>query len=369
MRIAYVNAYFQSNHTGGGHVHMGQFMANAIALGNEIWTYPYHGYPGSYTIPITRINHIKTMRQMDVLYVRLESRFPEICRWSLPPRRLLYGFPLVVWEFNTIPNDALFRGDSDERIRKVIQFLRHYGRGCDLAVCVTRAAADYVRDELGIQRILIVPNGSDPELFRPDVQPVKRMQPFRDSINVVWIGSAQIKYHDFDLLRDTANSMWDREEGGRINFHIIGPNLVGAMSNMPPNVYYWGAENYSRLPNWLSAMDIGLFITQGGTSAYGSPLKVFDYMASGLAVVSTLHPSVSDLFGELGQSDLMVPQGDSKLLADKLVALASDRERIRHLGQAGRQLIINHYNWKRAVQDTMNEIEIILRDHRKTKQL
>jgi glycosyltransferase involved in cell wall biosynthesis len=344
---------------------MEQFVRNAVALGHEVWAYPNNRYSEARIIPTTRFAHIRRMRQMDALYVRLESRSPELCGWSLPPRRLLYNFPLVVWEFNTIPDDATFRGESAHSIKKVVDTLRHYGRGCDLAICVAPVVADYVQEKLGIMRTLIVPNGSDPELFSPDIQPVKRMQPFRDAVNIVWIGSAGIKYHDFDLLQDTANLIWERGKGGQVNFHIIGPNLIGAMAYMPPNVYYWGAETYQKLPSWLSAMDIGLYITRGGTSVYGSPLKVFDYMASGLAIVSTTHPFVGDLFDQLKQCDLMVPSGDANALADVLINLISDRERMQRQGSAGRKLVIDHYNWRRAVQDSVNEMETILKGRKR----
>jgi glycosyltransferase involved in cell wall biosynthesis len=193
------------------------------------------------------------------------------------------------------------------------------------------------------------------------------MRPFREKTNNVWIGSAQIGYHDFDTLRETASILWARDKESRLAFHIIGPDLVGVMADMPPNVHYWGAEEYQKLPRWLSAMNIGLYVTRGGTSAYGSPLKVFDYMASGLTVVSTSHPAVADLFGQLEQPDLMVSPGDSESLANILSGLASDRERTRRLGQAGRQLIVKQYNWRRAVRDTMNGIEVVLRERRREK--
>lgn len=348
---------------------MGQFVANATALGHEVWAYPNNQYPEAHIIPTARLAHIKTMRQMDVLYIRLENRSPQICTWSLPPRRLLYGFPLVVWEFNTIPDDASFRGESQESINKMADFLKYYGRGCDLAVCVAEGTEKYVRERLDIRRTLVVPNGSDPQLFNPEVQSVKRMQPFRDAVNIVWIGSAGIKYHDFDTLKEAANLLWGRGQGDHLNFHIIGSNLVGAMSDMPPNVYYWGAEEYQKLPHWLAAMDIGLYITQAGPSAHGSPLKVFDYMSSGLAVVSTAHPSIRELFDQLGQPDLMVPTEDSNRLADTLIQLASDKDRIRRQGQAGRQLVVDHYNWRRAVKDTMDELEkLLLERHQLKKQ-
>ena len=362
MRIAYVNANFQQNHTGGGHVHMGQFVTNASALGHEIWTYSNAEYPEARIIPSSRLNHICTMRRMDALYIRLENRFPEICKWSLPPRRWLYQFPLVVWEFNTIPDDASFRGESENGILKIVRQLNHYGRGCDLAICVAPAAAKYVQDKIGIQKTLIVPNGSDPILFNPDVVPVSRMSPFKNTFNIVWIGSAKEKYHDFETMKETAKIIGDQEGFKHINFHIIGPDLKFMMADMSPNVFYWGAEDYKKLPNWLAAMDIGLYVTKGGHSVFGSPLKVFDYLASGLTVVSTTHPAVRDLFDQLNQIDLMVQPGDSKALANVLIKLANDKPRVHHQGLAGRQLIVNRYNWRQAVQDTLIEMETILKE-------
>jgi glycosyltransferase involved in cell wall biosynthesis len=136
------------------------------------------------------------------------------------------------------------------------------------------------------------------------------------------------------------------------------------MADMTPNVYYWGAEYYEKLPNWLAGMDVGLSLYRPSFADYGSPLKVFDYFASGLAVVSTPHPVVKNLFDELGQSEKIVTSGNARRLADILIGFSSDKERVKRQGLAGRQLVINHYNWKRAVQDTMNEIENILAEKR-----
>ena len=362
MRIAYVNTYFQSNHTGGGHVHMGQFVANAVALGHEVWAYPSSKFPEAHTIPITHYRHIKTMRQMDALYVRLEHKPPEVCSWALPPRRSLYGFPLVIWEFNTIPDEGLMRGEPGGDIQKSTEYLRHYGKGCDLAICMTNSLGEYVQTNYGINRVLIVPNGSDPDLFRPDLPSVKRMAPYQDKFNVVWIGSAKIAYHDFEMMRNAAQLLWDRGEGNLINFHIIGPGLASEMADMPPNVFYWGAETYERIPNWLAGMDVGLSLYHPGPADVATPLKVFDYLACGLPVLSTPQPFMNNLSRDLDQSDLIISSGDSEALARKLIDLASDLERVKRLGLAGRQLVVERYNWRRAVQDTMDEMKTILKE-------
>lgn len=363
MRIAYLNTYFQRNHTGGGHVHMGQFIANASALGHEIWTNRRGRHPDAHAIPTSRLGHIRTMWRMDALYVRVESSFPKVCSWSMFPRRLLYGFPVVAWEFNTVPEHALLCGRPDKDVKRTMESFKHYGRGCDLAVCMTQRLGEQVRDRFGIQRVLVVPNGSDPGLFRPDVPVVNRMRQFLNKFNVAWIGTGKEPWHDFEMIGEVARLLCEADSGKNIVFHMIGPDVAGVMANMPPNVFYWGAESYKKLPGWLSGMHVGLSLyRQSPATDDATPLKVFDYMASGLTVVSTPLPFMKELFSRLGQSDLIVPPGDSKLLANVLIGLASDRERVRHQGQAGRRLVIEHYNWRRAVQDTMNEMEKILRE-------
>lgn len=360
MRLAYLNTNYKNQHTGGGPVHMGQFIENALQQGHEVWGYANTRHPGVRRIPEERWQHIRTMRQMDVLYVRIEGGLPSEGRWALPPRRLLYGFPVVAWEFNTSPEYGYQRGQSQAVVSRVLSAFQRYGKGCDLAVCVTHKLADYVHNTLGISNTLVVPNGSDPELFRPDAPIAQRMLPFQGQFNVVWIGSGKERWHDFEMLRDAARILSRDNADKKINFHVIGPDITGVMADMPGNVYYWGAEYYPQLPQWLSAMDVGLSLYQPGPAEFNSPLKVFDYLSSGLAVISTPSPFIHGLFEELAQPDMVVPHGDSSRLAALLVALASDRQYVRAQGMKGRQRVMDYYNWKRAVHDTMDAIEALL---------
>jgi glycosyltransferase involved in cell wall biosynthesis len=103
-----------------------------------------------------------------------------------------------------------------------------------------------------------------------------------------------------------------------------------------------------------------LNVYRPGPADYSSPLKVFDYMASGLTVVSTEQPQAREIFEKLGQLDLLVPSDRPDALADKLRMLAADRERVRKQGAAGRQLVIGHYNWSRATKDTFAELAKLL---------
>jgi glycosyltransferase involved in cell wall biosynthesis len=137
------------------------------------------------------------------------------------------------------------------------------------------------------------------------------------------------------------------------------------MGEMPPNVNYYGGEKYDLLPRWLVAMDVGLCLYHPGPADHSTPLKLFDYMASGLTVVSNDQPFVRELFNQLGQPDLIAPPRDADALARILLSLASDRDRVRQLGQAGRRLVVGYYNWRRAVADTFEEIALLMREKKK----
>ena len=361
MRVAYTNAPYRRNGTDAGNAHIRQFIACTVALGHELWLWEGEPNAVARSVPPTRLGRLKALRRMDVVFTRIDDRPPESSKWALLPYRQLISSPLMVWEFNTVPEFGELLGRSDKDVQSAIEAFRYYGRGCDLATCVTTELAAYVRERLGIRRVLVVPNGSDPHLFRPDQEPVSRIQRNPQQLNVVWVGSAHLAWNNFDLLRDAARILWEQGEGSQIAFHIIGQDFR-FMADMPPNVHYYGRQSYDTMPHWLACMDVGLCLYRPGAAHFGSPVKLFDYMSSGLMVVGTFHPQIRDVFNQLDQPDLLVPHDDPVALADVLTRVARDPQRIRRQGQAGRQLVLNYYNWQRAVRDTFREIEILLEE-------
>jgi glycosyltransferase involved in cell wall biosynthesis len=364
MRLAYANARFRSDAHDGANAHVRQFVQNTVALGHEVWMWPGICHPLAKALPSGRLARTMKLRDMELIYVRVEHDLPNPCTWTLGPTRKMLGNPLMVWEFNTVPEYGEYRKLSAAQVQKNIEGFRHFGKGCDLAVCVSGHLADYVKKNLGIRRTLIVPNGSDPDLYTPAAPPVKRVPKGPDVFNVLWIGSAYVAWHNFKLLGDAAQILWERGNPQNVLFHLIGQGM-NQMRDMPPNVHYYGVEDYEKLPQWMSSMDVGLCLYRPGPADYSSPLKVFDYMSSGLAVVATAQPQVRDLFTELGQTDMLMSPDDAKLLADTLEKLAGDRSRVADMGRRSRELSVQKYTWRRAVTDTFAEIQKIAGEKQK----
>jgi glycosyltransferase involved in cell wall biosynthesis len=358
MRVVYTNAYYRKNGTDAGSAHVRQFITNTVALGHELWLWGGERHPATRPVPSTLIGRLRALRRMDVIFTRIEDKPRGATRWAVSPYRQFIPSPFMVWEFNTVPEFGALLGRSEKDIQSAIEAFRYYGRGCDLATCVSRELAAYVREHLGIRRVLVVPNGSDPSLFRPGLEPVNRIRRKADRLNIVWIGSAHLDWNNFDLLRRAAEILWERSPRPRIAFHIIGQDFK-SIGDMPPNVHYYGRQSYDDLPRWLAGMDVGLCLYRPGPADFGSPVKLFDYMSSGLAVVGTFHPQIREIFNKLDQADLLVGSDDPLALAEVLVKVAGDPQRVRRQGDAGRRLVVDYYNWERGVRDTFREIELL----------
>ena len=244
-------------------------------------------------MPPERWGKARVLRTCDAVIFRLEGGSPEIFKLFKPWFRWTLGKAKVVWEFNTVPEFGHVVGQSQKQIDGFRQTFRKYAKYCDLAVCVSERLSEYVRDQLGVKNVVTVPNGSDPELFYPERTPHSHVREAK-GLNVIWMGGAGLKWANFELIRKAAKILWNERNSRDINVYVLGANFEG-LRDMSPNIHYLGKDKYENIPAWLAGMDVGLISYSPGASEYSSPLKLFDYMASGLAVVTSDQPQASGI--------------------------------------------------------------------------
>lgn len=132
---------------------------------------------------------------------------------------------------------------------------------------------------------LFVPNGVDLDRFvQDDLALPDEYRHIKDPI-AVYVGDMDERF-DFDLLEYVAKRL------GHVSFVLIGPGKrVGSRFTSRDNVYKLGRKPYSQLPSYLRHARVG--IIPFNTGKYPAlidticPLKLFQYMACGLKVVST----------------------------------------------------------------------------------
>ena len=152
------------------------------------------------------------------------------------------------------------------------------------ADCVV-ACSSYVRNlYCGVRDdIKVVPNGVEYELFsgqdyeQPDfLREIPRPR-------VLYVG-AIAEWFDWELLYEVAKLKPD------FNFIIVGPLKVEPSITIPRprNIHTLGKQPYSEIPNIAAHSDIGIVPFRNCELVSGvSPIKIYEYLAAGLPVVST----------------------------------------------------------------------------------
>ena len=100
------------------------------------------------------------------------------------------------------------------------------------------------------------------------------------------------------------------------------------------------------VPLYLSAFDV-CAMPHPYTAHYAtatSPLKLFEYMASGRAIVASDLPGWSDVVCD-GESALLVPPDDADALADAIQSLHDDPALRARLAACARQIVFERYTW------------------------
>jgi glycosyltransferase involved in cell wall biosynthesis len=176
------------------------------------------------------------------------------------------------------------------------------------------------------------------------------------AVAVVFSGSFR-PWHGVPVLEAAARRLNHRDD---VFFVLAGGPLAGAARGYRGRLT--GAIPYERMPAVLAAADVGVApydtarLRQLRLGFYWSPLKVFEYMASGLPVITIGRPPL-DAVVRPGLEGLHVREGDAADLARAIGALADDAPARERMGRSGRERVVERYSWARHCE----QLEGVLR--------
>jgi len=193
-------------------------------------------------------------------------------------------------------------------------------------------------------KVHVVPNGVEPGRFRL----AEGMRRADDPVVVGFVGSLR-PWHGLDgLVRATALLAGD---GVPMRLSIVGKGpererleALAADLGIAERIEWTGAVPEAEVPRQLARMDIAVAPYPALPDFYFSPLKLFEYMAAGLPVVTTAVGDLPQLV-EDGRTGVLVPPDEPAGLAGAIASLAADPERCRRLGAAARARVIERHSW------------------------
>jgi glycosyltransferase involved in cell wall biosynthesis len=134
----------------------------------------------------------------------------------------------------------------------------------------------------------------------------------------------------------------------------IGVAEADWLKKSSADVAYRGKLGRSEIATLLNQSLIGLCLFQlEPNHLYAMPTKIFEYMAAGLAVVTSDLPKSREIVEAAG-CGFSVSLDDRKALTDKLLMLAADPQRAIELGLAGRAAVSRDYNWEDDAAELKN---------------
>jgi glycosyltransferase involved in cell wall biosynthesis len=200
-------------------------------------------------------------------------------------------------------------------------------------------------------RVLEIEWGADTKRFTPDAAGDLPFQRGPGETVVVFAGAFRPWHGAINLVHAIAQLRARGRSDVKVVFVGDGPELpqVRRAASGLDGIEFTGRIPHDRMPACLAAADIG--VAPFDTAAHGplqiafywSPLKLFEYMASGLPVVTPDIPRLRTLFRHEREGLCYDPE-DTAGLADAIVRLADAPNR-REMGRAARERVVREFGW------------------------
>ncbi len=229
----------------------------------------------------------------------------------------------------------------------------------DLVVVVSRALGDELRRRgVADDRVLVNPNGADIDRYSPavDGRPVRDRYGLADARVIGFIGTFG-RWHGAEVLAEAFGRLVALRGGPTAGVRLL---MIGDGATMPEVrarlkqhrvedlAVLTGVVSQEEGPAHLAACDLLIsphVRNTDGSPFFGSPTKLFEYMAMGKAIVA----SDLDQIGEVLEHDrtaLLVAPGDVDALVAAMERLLGDASLARRLGEAARKAAVERHSWR-----------------------
>ncbi len=218
------------------------------------------------------------------------------------------------------------------------------------------------------EKIIVLPNGANTVHFYPvqKEEACGKLGLSLDTPTLGYVGNFQ-PWHGLNILIKAFNIVHQKNPAVTLIMAGTGSVFEECKSlvqkfNLTSNVVFTGQLTHDRIPLFIGAFDICLYTIKPGQTIFGSPLKIWEYMACGRPVISHLLPE-SPIPEQLHQAILVVPPGNPEALAEAVTTLLHDPERRARMGNKGREIAEKYFSWESIVKRKLPFMEGRMKQH------
>lgn len=237
-------------------------------------------------------------------------------------------------------------------------------RDCDSLVCVSEQLKEIVVERLGIRadKIVVIPNAVDTDVFDPEQHRPKRMFP---NFTIGFVGHLA-HWQSLNLLLEVIRDL--KAEGVNLSLVVVGDGPMrkrweaeASRLGILADVAFVGKVAWPEVPRYIAGFDVaysGQVEMQAG-SMYLSPLKLYEYMAMAKPVVASAYGDARSLLIE-GQTGFLFKGGDTRQLKAAVVRAYHSGGSLAQMGRKAREVVVANHSWRARVSRLVSELESIL---------
>jgi glycosyltransferase involved in cell wall biosynthesis len=242
-----------------------------------------------------------------------------------------------------------------ERVRPL--WLKALARGVE-GWCLRRCTglvfiSSYFREQAeaaygAIAPSVISPNAADIDRFDPARFDIPRLRSERGVAGRVVCGhiGAFAHWHGVDTFVQALAERLD--EAPQLTLVLVGDGVtlpairqLVAERGLVDRVLLPGRVGHEEIAGWIACMDYAVL---PDSNAYGSPMKLFEFMAMGVAMVAPDYAPIAEVVRD-GHSGWLFPRRDIAACVQRVLDLAIKEDERRHVGAAARNYIVGERQW------------------------
>jgi len=231
-------------------------------------------------------------------------------------------------------------------------------RAADKVICVSSAMQRQLENNYHIpgRKIFVLPNCVDIHTFRPypeKREPTRQQYNIGDNPLIVFVGSFH-EWHDVATLVEAFSHVYKNNSEARLLLVGDGANktkiedLVYRLG-LDKAVIFTGAVPFDEVPFLISAADVTVApYKKMDVEFWGSPMKLFEYMASGTPLITSSVGQLTEIIRN-EENGLLVESGDASALSLAIEKLINNPTLRNYLSHNARVDVERSFSWEKYI--------------------
>lgn len=291
------------------------------------------------------------VKSYDAVFMRAHFAAMPLSVWAR-----LRGVP-VFQEINGLPADILVTYRWLHWIGPLIRWLyRGQMKMAAHVFVVTEGLRGWAQSEAGHDRISVVTNGADIELFTPDGE-----RPAQPERYIAFVGGLTAWHGIATMIAATEEPAWPAD----VALVIIGDGVERHRlrdAAALPRVHWLGRRPPKEVASYLRGAIAALSITEdsaGHLNTGVAPLKLFEAMASGVPVIVTDLPFQGEVV-QTRETGIVIPMASPAALARAVNELATAPSTATRFGRNGRAYVEDFASWERRAAEVAEKMTSLI---------